>query len=97
MSLERSHTERSLFQTQKLEEKINKLKVQVSVLQESNDKVVRENAMLRFRLEEIEKLEIGSERLMHNNKLASSIASRELRILKIYQECAETVKCIFCK
>ena len=63
-----------------------KLKLHLNILQTTNDKIVKENAMLRLRLEEIEKSEGGSYQLMHNNKLASNIARRELKILKIYQE-----------
>jgi hypothetical protein len=72
-------------------------KLHLSILQTTNDKIVKENAMLRLRLEEIEKSEGGSKQLLHNNKLASNIARRELKILKIYQECADEIKCMMCK
>lgn len=37
-------------------------------------------------VEELERQGVSSEVISHNNKLASSIARRELKILKIYQE-----------
>jgi len=46
-------------------------------------------------VEEIE-LKTDKNQLIHNNKLASNIAQRELKILKIYNECALEVKCCLC-
>lgn len=79
------------------ENEAERWKLHLSILQTTNDKIVKENAILRLRLEEIEKSEIGNQQLMHNNKLASNIARRELKILKIYQECADEIKCIMWK
>ena len=103
LSRERSNTEKSTAITNKLENSLERHKMKCSVLQTTNDKIVQENAMLRLKrkceyftnliVEEFEKQESDLNKLVHNNKLASNIARKELKILKIYQECAEEVKC----
>lgn len=48
-SLDRSQNERTQRNFGKLEKEIETLKVHVNVLQNANDKVVKENALLRLR------------------------------------------------
>jgi len=90
-SRERSNTDRSSVLTSKLEGAIERYKMKINVLQSTNDKIVNENAILRLRLEELEKYGYQGDSIEHNNKLASNIARKELKILKIYQEWAEEV------
>lgn len=100
LSREWNNTDRSNILSSKFDAINDNSKVKVSILQSTNDKIVKENAMLRLRrkqiyytflVEELEKYEENNN-IHHNNKLASSIARRELKILKIYQEWAEEVK-----
>lgn len=98
LSRERSQTELNFGINNKPDSiSIEQYKIKINVLQSTIDKVIQENAVLRLKrknlsfkpeilVEEIENQELDQNKLIHNNKLASSIARRELKILKIYQE-----------